>query len=174
MVLVYFLPANNVTINILLAILFVFFGLTDFFDGYLARRFKQETPMGSILDPIADKFLVYSVLIALLRVSKINFFVVVVLIGREFFMMGLRQVALEYHMNVPVILWGKLKTFAQICFLTVIIANPYQDLGVFSGRFNQLEFFLLIVTLLLSIGSAMRYYSEFITEYEHHQNEESS
>jgi CDP-diacylglycerol--glycerol-3-phosphate 3-phosphatidyltransferase len=171
--LVYFLPTNNFTINILLAILFVFFGLTDFFDGYLARRFKQETPMGSILDPIADKFLVYSVLIALLRVSKINFFVVVVLIGREFFMMGLRQVALEYHMSVPVVLWGKLKTFAQICFLTVIIANPYQELGVFSGRFNQLEFFLLIITLLLSVGSAMRYYSEFITEYEHQQQVKS-
>ncbi len=167
--LVSFLPANNFTINILLASLFVVFGLTDFFDGYLARRFKQETPLGSILDPIADKFLVYSVLIALLKVSKINFFVVVILIGREFFMMGLRQVALEYHMNVPVIMWGKLKTFAQICFLTVIIANPYQELGIFSGRFNQLEFFLLVVTLLLSVGSAIRYYSEFITEYEHQQ-----
>lgn len=172
-VLVCFLPYNNVVINIALAIVFIIFGLTDFFDGYLARRLKQETLIGRILDPIADKFLVYSVLIALLKVSKINFLVVVILIGREFFMMGLRHVALEYKMSVPVIMWGKLKTCAQIGLLTVMIINPYQDLGIFVGRVNQLELFLLIVTLILSVGSAIRYYYVFIAEYEHRHHVKS-
>jgi len=163
--LVSLLPYNVIWINAALAALFVLFGLTDFFDGYLARKLHQETLMGRILDPIADKFLVYSTLIALLAVSKINFFWVLLLIGREFFMMGLRHVALEHALQVPVIFWGKLKTCAQICFLTVVIANPYQQLGLFSGRVNILEFVLLCITLLLSLGSAIRYYCSFIAVY---------
>jgi CDP-diacylglycerol--glycerol-3-phosphate 3-phosphatidyltransferase len=165
-ILVWFLPYNSIPINTALTALFVIFGLTDFFDGYLARRLKQETLVGRILDPIADKFLVYSVLIALLAVSKINYFVVVILIGREFFMMGLRHVALEYNIRVPVVMWGKLKTCSQICLLTVIILNPYQNAGFLVGYFNQCEFALLVITLVLSLGSAMRYYCVFIAEYE--------
>lgn len=166
LLLVYLLPYNIEWLNGALAALFVVFGLTDFFDGYLARKLHQETLIGRILDPIADKFLVYSVLIALLAASKINFVWVVLLIGREFFMMGLRHVALEHHLNIPVVFWGKLKTCAQICFLTVVIANPYQQLGVFSGRFNLLELVLLCITLVLSLGSAIHYYRSFIAEYD--------
>src|ERR1700722_2587731 len=108
---VYLLPYNNIYINILLALLFIAFSLTDFLDGYLARKYSQETALGSVLDPIADKFLVYSTLLALAVVNKLFFFWVVLLIGREFFMMGLRQVALENNFSVKVSSLGKTKTF---------------------------------------------------------------
>ncbi len=65
LLLVYGLPYNVGWLNTVLAAIFVFFAFTDFLDGYLARKYQQETLFGSELDPIADKFLVYSTLIAL-------------------------------------------------------------------------------------------------------------
>src|ERR1700724_1506290 len=70
---VHFSPYNCLHVNIFLACYFVFFGLTDFFDGYFARKFNQETILGAILDPLADKFLMYSALVALLAVGKIYY-----------------------------------------------------------------------------------------------------
>ena len=165
---VYLLPLNNVVINGLLGLLFVAFSLTDFFDGYLARKYRQETALGSILDPIADKFLVYSVLIALAVVHKMYFFWVIIFIGREFFMMGLRQIALEHHFSVHVSMLGKLKTAFQMICLTVIIANPYQSLGFgLHGKelFNTIELITLTLALLFTVASGYLYYRSFITQF---------
>ncbi len=63
LLLITFLPVNRLEINFVLAIIFLGFSVTDFLDGYLARHFHQETALGKLLDPIADKFLVYSTLI---------------------------------------------------------------------------------------------------------------
>ena len=105
--LVYLLPYNILWVNILLAALFLVFSFTDFFDGYLARKWGQETTMGKMLDPIADKFLSASVLIALVASHKLFFYWAVILIGRSLFMMGLRIVSFEHGIPVPVSLWGK-------------------------------------------------------------------
>ncbi len=166
--LVHFLPYNSLTINILMALVFIGFSLTDFFDGYLARKNGQETPLGSILDPIADKFLFYSTLIALLVAHKIFFFWVVILIGREFFMMGLRQVALEHHFSVPVSSFGKYKTALQMSCLTFIILNPYHDMGLSThghGLWNLIEAGLLFVTIGFSVISAKAYYHAFMRQF---------
>ncbi len=166
MLIVYCLPYGYIWLNILLALLFVFFGLTDFFDGYLARRFGQETTLGKLLDPIADKFLVYSTLIALLTVNKIYFYWVIILIGREFFMMGLRLIALEHGFSVAVSTFGKVKTMTQMALLTVLIANPYQSLGVCGAPWwNALELFLLNSALIFSVVSAYDYYQVCMQEF---------
>jgi CDP-diacylglycerol--glycerol-3-phosphate 3-phosphatidyltransferase len=73
LVLVYFLPYNNQIINGILALVFVLLSLTDFFDGYLARKYNQETALGRALDPLADKFLFFSTLIALVTIQKVFF-----------------------------------------------------------------------------------------------------
>src|SRR5690606_3086491 len=111
---VYLLPLNYVLINIFLAIVFILFSLTDFFDGYIARKYHQESSLGRLLDPIADKFLIFSVLISLLAAGKIFFYWVIILIGREIFIMGLRQLALEYAITIPVSWAGKVKTAIQM------------------------------------------------------------
>jgi|GEM_PF-343348 cardiolipin synthase len=166
LLLVYFLPHNILWLNIGLAFLFVLFGLTDFFDGYLARRYDQETSLGKMLDPIADKFLVYSTLVALLAAGKIFFYWVILFIGREFFVMGLRTIALEHNLSVPVSFLGKMKTFFQMILLTWIIVNPYQNCGLraYPG-WNGGEFFLLVMTLVLTVISAQNYYTAFIAAY---------
>jgi cardiolipin synthase len=161
---VYLLPCNNIYINILMALLFIAFSLTDFLDGYLARKYSQETALGSVLDPIADKFLVYSTLLALAVVNKLFFFWVVLLIGREFFMMGLRQVALENSFSVKVSSLGKTKTFIQMVCLTYIIFNPFQSMG-YSNAWNIVELILILATVSLSLFSAGVYYKIFIKKF---------
>ncbi|MDR3550223.1 MAG: CDP-diacylglycerol--glycerol-3-phosphate 3-phosphatidyltransferase [Candidatus Babeliales bacterium] len=165
---VYLLPFNNVVINALLGLLFIAFSLTDFFDGYLARKYRQETALGSILDPIADKFLVYSVLIGLAVVHKIYFFWVIIFIGREFFMMGLRQIALEHNFSVPVSMIGKFKTAFQMICLAVIIVNPYQSLAFgLHGKelFNTIELITLGLALGFTVASGYLYYRSFMIQF---------
>jgi len=122
---VYLLPLNIFWVNGLLAGIFMLLSLTDFFDGYLARKYNQETALGRILDPLADKFLTYSALIALLAADKIYFYWVVILVGRELFILGLRHVALEHALDIPVSILGKLKTVILMACITFIILNPY-------------------------------------------------
>lgn len=166
LLLVYFLPHNIFWINSGLAILFVMFGLTDFFDGYLARKFDQETSLGKMLDPIADKFLVFSTLVALLAAGKIFFYWVILFIGREFFVMGLRLVALEHNLSVSVSWLGKIKTFFQMVLLTWIIINPDHNVGWRAcSMWNTGELLLLLVSLALTIISAQRYYTAFIVAF---------
>lgn len=163
LLLAYFLPLNLIWINILLALLFVAFGLTDYFDGYFARRYSQQSVIGGLLDPIADKFLVYSTLIGLLAAGKIYFYWVVLLIGREFFIMGLRLVAQEYAFSIPVSYLAKLKTAVTMLCLTYIIYNPYQQLGL-TGAFgaNMLEYVLLAASIGLSLYTAKQYLDGFL------------
>ncbi len=171
--LVLFLPLNILWVNCLLAAIFILFNLTDFLDGYLARRYKQETTLGRILDPIADKFLLFATLIALVAVKKIFFYWAIIFIGREFFLMALRLTALEHGFSMPVSWLGKSKTFAQGAYLTIAIMNNSQDNFQLTS-FDKLEALLLIIALTISIVSAYDYYRDFIKKFnrgnllEHH------
>lgn len=173
---VYFLPLTIFWINGVLAILFLLFSLTDFFDGYLARRYAQVTSLGRILDPIADKFLTVSVIIALLAIGKMFFIWAFILIGREIFVLSLRQLALEYQLAIPVSWWGKIKTVLQICYLTILILNPYHSLAQASftawvGDLHTAPIWMLVELLcaVLAVGltliSALQYYHSFVFQY---------
>lgn len=160
---VYLLPFNLFWINCFIAAVFGFFALTDFFDGYIARKFKLETELGKVLDPIADKFLLYSTLVALLAAGKIYFYWVVLLIGREIFMMGLRNIALEHKFSVNVSILGKIKTTLQMLFILVVILNPSQHLSMQDApQWNGTQAVLLFVTLVASLFSAYKYYASFV------------
>ncbi len=160
--LVYLLPYNLLWLNSILGLFFVLLSLTDFFDGYLARKYNQETVLGRVLDPIADKFLTVSALVALLAAGKIYFYWVIILIGRELFVMGLRHVALEHNFTIPVAKLGKLKTVTQMACITMFIVNPYQQLGGHALRWNGAEMALLFIAIVLSLFSAQQYYDEFM------------
>ncbi len=165
LLLVYLLPYNELLINGCLAGLFVLLGATDFFDGYLARKYNQESTLGRVLDPLADKFLTYSALIALLAAGKIYFYWVVILIGRELFVMGLRHVALEHDFSVPVSKLSKLKTAMQMVCITMIIVNPFQPLGVHALYWNGIEMGLLLITIVISLISAEQYYDDVMKRF---------
>lgn len=94
--------------------LFAIAGTTDFFDGYIARKKNIVTIFGSFLDPIADKFLVVSSLIALMALTKIPPVIVIILVLREFYMTSLRLLATNQGIIIPVGSMGKYKTTAQM------------------------------------------------------------
>jgi CDP-diacylglycerol--glycerol-3-phosphate 3-phosphatidyltransferase len=170
--LIYLLPLNVLLINAALAAVFMLLSLTDFLDGYLARSRGQSTLFGKVFDPIADKFLIYATLIALLVVKKIFFVWVIIFIGREFFVLGLRILALEHKFSLPEVWLSKMKTFAQMMYLAVAIANPYHDFTVQASLFNQVEQGLLAAALVLTVWTAYRYYRAFVkgfsVEQKHH------
>jgi CDP-diacylglycerol--glycerol-3-phosphate 3-phosphatidyltransferase len=163
--LVYLLPYNLFWLNSSLATLFILFGLTDFFDGYLARKYNQVTSSGAMLDHVADKSLLYSTLIALIAAHKLYFFWAIIWIGREFFVMALRQIALENNFSIIVSSYGKLKTIVQITCLAFIILNPYHSLHFAAPYWNGTELLLLLLATALSVGSARNYFSAFMKQF---------
>lgn len=163
--LVYLLPYNSLLLNGILGVLFMLLSITDFFDGYYARKYNQETLLGKVLDPLADKFLTYSALIGLLAAGKIYFYWVVIFIGREFFVMGLRHVALEHRFSLPVTKLAKFKTAFQMITIAVIIVNPYHYQTDILTSWNGAELGLLILCTLLSLISAQQYYDSFMMQY---------
>lgn len=158
--LVYLLPFSLLWINVLLGLLFVGFSLTDFFDGYLARKYEQVTELGALLDPIADKFLCVTTFIALLVVGKLAFYWVIIFIGRELFVMSLRLIAAEQGKRLSVSWLGKLKTAAQLLYATVAIVNPLYGGQAWLGWSEEI---ILCIALVTTLISAYAYYRSFIT-----------
>jgi CDP-diacylglycerol--glycerol-3-phosphate 3-phosphatidyltransferase len=105
--------------EILASILFILASLTDGVDGYLARKRGQITTMGMLLDPLADKILVTSAIIALVAYNPqvVKVWIAVVIIGREFLISGLRSIAASEGFTIQASDLGKLKTVGQIVFV---------------------------------------------------------
>jgi len=160
--LIFFLwSIHNDVVSWILTLIFVLLGVTDLFDGYLARRLNQVTKLGALLDPIADKFLVVSSLIALQAVGAIGFIWVTILILRELFVMSLRYVACEHAFTIVVSQLGKLKTWSQIILIAYLL-SPYGCL--FSWTYLFVYYVLLAFTIASSLYSAYHYYRNFMIE----------
>lgn len=155
----YGLPQRRMAINIMLATVFGALGLTDFLDGYLARRFSQETELGKMLDPIADKALVFATLISLMATGRVTALVGALIIGRELFVAGLRVCARTYHAkDIPVAGAGKVKTVFQFMYLGIVMLNNHDNLS--AGAF-MIEHFLLTGTVFFTLYSAVLYYQAY-------------
>src|ERR1035438_7550043 len=110
------------------SVLFVLASITDGLDGYLARRRKQITTLGMLLDPIADKIMVTAALIALVAYTPqvVKVWIVVVIIGREFLISGLRSIASSEGFTIEASDLGKLKTVVQIVsVVSAILAHQW-------------------------------------------------
>ena len=112
--------------------IFIAAAVTDYYDGKLARTRGLETNLGKLLDPLADKLLVAAVLISLVDMQKVDAWIAVVIISREFAITGLRQVALLEGKVVAASAWGKWKTGIQITMIIALLLNnfPFYFLGI--------------------------------------------
>lgn len=110
-------------LNYIAAWTFVAASITDFFDGYIARKKNIVTVFGSFLDPIADKFLVISSLIMLLALGRVHVLIVLILVLREMYITALRLLAMEKGLSVPVGTLGKWKTATQMVGVPLLMAN---------------------------------------------------
>jgi CDP-diacylglycerol---glycerol-3-phosphate 3-phosphatidyltransferase len=111
------------TLNSLIAALIIFgiAALTDYFDGQIARRHNLITNLGKLLDPIADKILIIGVFLAFLELDLINFWIVMIIILREFVITGLRLIALKQNKVLAAEAYGKHKMISQIVAIIVIL-----------------------------------------------------
>ena len=105
----------------LAAAVFILASVTDALDGWLARRHKSESNFGKLMDPLADKLLVTSALVSLVALDRLQAWVAMVIIAREFAVTGLRQLAMEHGEVIPASVWGKVKTVAQVAMVLVLI-----------------------------------------------------
>ena len=109
---------------------FVAAAITDFFDGYLARLWSQQSSLGRMLDPIADKLLVAAVLLVLCydsTISGVHIWAAIIIISREILVSGLREFLAELHVPVPVTQLAKYKTTLQMIAFGFLIAGPAGD-----------------------------------------------
>jgi CDP-diacylglycerol--glycerol-3-phosphate 3-phosphatidyltransferase len=150
------------------ALIFVIAALTDYFDGYFARKRNQVTTVGKLLDPIADKLLISSAFISLVELGLAPAWMVVIIIGREFAVSGIRSIAASKGHIMPANWLGKTKTVAQVFTIVVlIVADTYSKSWLLFGRYTihepwlLLGRFLLWVTVTVSLISAMSYLMTF-------------
>ena len=130
--------------------LFVGACITDFFDGYLARKYNQITTFGKFMDPLADKLLVCSALICMIELDRLPAWFVIIIIAREFIISGFRLVASDNGIVIAANYWGKFKTVSQMAMIIVLIA----DLG---GVFDLIGQILIWLALALTIISLIDY-----------------
>ncbi len=130
-------------------------GVTDIIDGWYARAYKQETALGKLLDPIADKVLVCFAVVFLLDQpqSQLNPWIAVLLLSREFLVTGLRAMAAAEGLVIGAGQTGKLKTFTQFIGLGALMLNV-DPLGLPSKIIGQIS---LVISVFLSYGSMVQY-----------------
>jgi CDP-diacylglycerol--glycerol-3-phosphate 3-phosphatidyltransferase len=155
MVMILASPGNR-AMAITAAIVFVIAALTDFADGYLARRWRITTTLGAFLDTVADKILVAGALLALVEIGTTSAWVAFIIIGREIAIMGLRSVAALDSSTVPPSLWGKWKATVQ--FVAITFAILKLDVVIGPWRLDQ---WMMAVTVVVTVISAGDYFSRF-------------
>jgi CDP-diacylglycerol--glycerol-3-phosphate 3-phosphatidyltransferase len=135
-------------------LLFIIAASTDGLDGYIARKNKIVTNLGKLLDPLADKLLVAAVLISLVEMGKLDAWVAIVIISREWAVTGLRQVALLEGTVVAASKWGKWKTAIQIAMIIVILLNnfPFNFIGV------RIDLVVVWAAVLITAYSGIDYF----------------
>jgi CDP-diacylglycerol--glycerol-3-phosphate 3-phosphatidyltransferase len=160
---VFYLPLEPATRNLIATVLFVVVALTDWLDGYLARRLNQTSSFGAFLDPVADKFLVCAALLILLQLDRVNAFVALVIIGREIAISALREwmAQIGASRSVAVHVLGKLKTVVQMVAIPFLLFDG-SLLGLIDTRIWGTG--LIYLAAVLTIWSMVYYLRKALPE----------
>jgi len=136
------------------AIIFALAAATDWLDGHLARVTNQVTLLGKLLDPVADKLLVVAALIPLVELDRVAAWIVVIIVGREFAVSGLRMIASAQGIHISAGSLGKYKMGAEITAILFLILD-------FNILFHYLGQISILVAMVLSVLSASDYFVQF-------------
>ena len=133
--------------------LFILARLTDFVDGWIARKYNLVTNFGKFMDPLADKLLVGAALVALVEMERIPGWIVIVIISREFIISGFRLIAADSNVVIAASYWGKFKTVFQMVMVCLMIAN----LGTVWEWMKWLTDICMWIALALTVISLVDY-----------------
>jgi len=142
--------------DILAAGIFIFAGITDWLDGYLARALKQTSAFGAFLDPVADKLMVAAALIVLVKLNRADSIVAIIIIGREIAISALREwmAKIGKSRSVAVSMVGKIKTTAQMIAIPFLLYADTLWPGVNS---MDIGFWLIWIAAILTLVSMFFY-----------------
>jgi CDP-diacylglycerol---glycerol-3-phosphate 3-phosphatidyltransferase len=143
------------------AAIFGIASLTDWADGYLARRRKQITPLGQVIDPLADKLLTSAAFISLVQMGLASAWMVAVIIGREFAVTGLRSLSFSRGVAMPASPLGKIKMVSQVVAILALILSSAGNLPDVLWWIGQAALWLVLVTAMLSAVDYFRRFSLF-------------
>lgn len=144
-------------LSLLTSGIFVLAALTDIADGWLARRWNLVTPLGQLLDPLADKLLISAPLIMLVPLARVPAWMVVVIVGRELAVTGLRGIASAEGLVIPASTGGKYKTVFQSAAIALLLAH-YPWMGV---SLHRLGMVLLWTALAYTLVSGVEYFVRY-------------
>lgn len=132
--------------NYIAAAIFIIASLTDLLDGKIARKYNLVTNFGKFMDPLADKLLVCSAMIALVDLKRLAGWIVIIIIAREFIISGFRLVASDNGVVIAASYWGKFKTtFQMIMIIALILDLPFSFMPIVN---NILIYAALLLTLI--------------------------
>lgn len=137
--------------------IFIIASLSDMVDGKIARKYNLVTDFGKFMDPLADKLLVSSAMIALIELDRIAAWIVIVIISREFIISGYRLIAADNGIVIAAGWWGKIKTAVTMVMLCVLIPNISQDLPKAASGIHIFEQILIYASLILTVVSLIDY-----------------
>ena len=151
------------TQNLVATVMFVVFALTDWLDGYLARKLNQASSFGAFLDPVADKFLVCASLLVLVHLKRADVFVALIIIGREIAISALREwmAKIGASGSVAVHMLGKLKTTAQMVAIPFLLYND-KLFGVIDTAL--IGHWLIWIAAILTVWSMVYYLQKALPE----------
>lgn len=127
--------------------LFIIASMTDWLDGYLARKNNLVTTFGKFMDPLADKLLVCAAMICLVEMGKIPAWIVIIIMSREFIISGFRLVASDKGVVIAASYWGKFKTVSQMIMIILMIMD-IPALSVLTTIVMWIALILTVVSLL--------------------------
>ncbi len=143
--------------NWIALLIFAVASLTDMLDGKIARKYNLVTNFGKFMDPLADKLLVSSAMIAFIELGRIPCWIVIIIIAREFIISGFRLVAADNGIVIAAGIWGKIKTAEQMVMLCIMIADLGSVFVEAEDYIHAFENVLVYIALILTIVSLMDY-----------------
>ena len=132
-------------------VIFAAASITDWFDGYLARKNNLVTNFGKFMDPRADKLLVCSAMICMIELGRLPAWIVIVIIAREFIISGFRLIAAENGVVIAANYWGKFKTVSQMVMIILLILNVGELYGGFWDILTQIFIWLSVALTIISL-----------------------
>ena len=158
---IYFLTIRTVEYLFYALLIFMFASFTDFIDGWLARKLKQESEFGKFIDPIADKFLVISSLIAIIVIDPnfeiLDSWMVVIIVGRDILITVMRWFAIKKGRPLRTSRFGKFKTaFQMLSIVIIIMIYMSKRSGIFDTH-ESLPYWIMLAVTLMTALSGVRY-----------------
>lgn len=166
-ILVLTLLKDTPAMSLIAALIFSLASITDWLDGYLARRLDLVTVMGKFLDPLADKLIVMAALIMMIPLDRVPAWAVFLLIAREVIVTGLRSVASSEGIVIAASNLGKYKTiFQMVAIIVLLLHYDYcwffgLDIPLLCADFHNVGLFFFYVSLVLTLWSGMDYLVKF-------------